>query len=127
MARVLLARHLGRRPADNPVSRFGQRFADDLPSITKEGLAHYHAWAFATVRQLGAAFELAALHIEWLDDPTLAPAAASFTTISQTAKAFILKAARAVNAKRALDAAPMFDEMAGAWQAGMDTLSARLG
>jgi len=126
MARVLLARHLGRRPADNPVARFGQRFADDLPSLTKAGLAHYHAWAFATVRQLGAASELAALHVEWLDDPVLAPAAAAFTTISQTAKAFILKAARAVNAKRPLDARPMFDEMAAAWQAGTGTLAANL-
>jgi Domain of unknown function (DUF1839) len=126
MARALLARHVGRRPAENPVSRFGLRFADDLPSITKEGLAHYHAWAFATVRQLGAAFELAALHVEWLEDPVLAPAAAAFTTISQTAKAFILKAARAVNAKRPLDARPMFDEMAAAWQAGTGTLAANL-
>jgi Domain of unknown function (DUF1839) len=126
MARVLLARHLGRRPVDNPVSRFGQRFADDLPGITTEGLAYYHKWAFSTVRQLGGAFELAALLVEWLDDPALAPAAVAFTTISQTAKAFILKAARAVNAKRPLDARPMIDEMAAAWQAGTDTLAANL-
>jgi len=126
MARALLARHLGRRPTDNPVTRFGERFAADLSWITKEGLATYHAWAFATVRQLGAASELAALHVEWLDDPALAPAAAAFATISQTAKAFILKAARAVNAKRALDAGPMVEEMAAAWQTGTGTLAANL-
>jgi len=78
------------------------------------------------VRQLGAASELAALHVEWLDDPALAPAAAAFATISQTAKAFILKAARAVNAKRALDAGPMVEEMAAAWQTGTGTLAANL-
>jgi hypothetical protein len=126
MARAVLAKHLARRPKDNPVIRFGARFAKDLPWITGEGLAFYHAWAFATVRQLGAAAELAHLHVEWLADDALAPAAASFASVSQAAKAFILKAARAVNAKRALDAAPMFDEMAAAWQAGTDALAARL-
>jgi hypothetical protein len=125
LARVLLAKHIARRPKDNPVARFGARFAKDLPWITSEGLAFYHAWAFATVRQLGAAAELAQLHLEWLGDAAFAPAAASFASVSQAAKAFILKAARAVNAKRALDAAPMFEEMAAAWQAGLDTLGAR--
>jgi hypothetical protein len=126
LARALLRKHLARRPTSDPVARFGKRFAADLPWITGEGLAFYHAWAFATVRQLGAAAELAQLHVEWLGDAALAPAAASFATVSQAAKAFILKAARAVNAKRALDAAPMFDEMAAAWRTGLDTLAARL-
>ena len=69
------AQHLARRPADNPVTRFGERFARDLPWLHERGLAYYHAWAFATMRQLGAAFELAALHLRWLGDPALAPAA----------------------------------------------------
>ncbi|HVU49801.1 MAG TPA: DUF1839 family protein [Polyangia bacterium] len=126
-ARALLRKHLARRPVDDPVARFGERFAADLPWITGEGLAFYHAWAFATVRQLGAAAELAQLHVEWLGDVALAPAAASFATVSQGAKAFILKAARAVNAKRALDATAMFEQMAAAWRAGLDTLAAGLG
>ncbi len=125
-ARELLRRHLALKPGDNPVQRFGRRFATDLPWITGEGLAFYHAWAFATVRQLGAAFELASLHLQWLGDAALVPASDAFSRLSQTAKAFILKAARAVNGKRALDAAPMFDEMAAAWQSGMDTLTAQL-
>jgi hypothetical protein len=125
-ARALLGRHLSRRPTDNPVARFGQRFQHDLPWVTDKGLPFYHAWAFATVRQLGAAFELLSLHLAWHEDPALAPAADGFAKLSQTAKAFILKAARAVNAKRALDATAMFDDMAAAWQSGMDTLAARL-
>ena len=125
-SRELLRRHLARRPVDNPVLRFGQRFQHDLAWVTNEGLAFYHAWAFATVRQLGAAFELLSLHNAWLEDAALQPAVDAFARLSQTAKAFILKAARAVNAKRALDATPMFDEMAAAWQTGMDTLASRL-
>ncbi|HEY2748334.1 MAG TPA: DUF1839 family protein [Polyangia bacterium] len=123
-SRALLAKHVARRPSDNPIVRFGKRFAGDLPWVTDKGLPFYHAWAFATVRQLGAAMELLQINLQWLEDPALVPAAEAFGKISASAKAFILKAARAVNAKRALDATAMFDEMAAAWQSGMDTLAA---
>ncbi|WP_394827912.1 DUF1839 family protein [Pendulispora albinea] len=138
MSRALLAKHLARRPSDNPVIRFGQAFERELPRMQSEGLAFYHAWAFATVRQLGAAFELAAAYVRWLegdgsragDDPpndapgapALGAAAEAFDSISVAAKAFILKAARAVNGKRAFDAATPMAEMADAWQRGMDVL-----
>jgi hypothetical protein len=105
------------------VRRFADRFARDLPALTEQGLATYHAWAFGTVRQLGAAFELAALYARWLGDGPAQAAVAPFETISSVAKAFILKAARAVNARRALDAEPMFAEMAQAWQQGLDILA----
>jgi hypothetical protein len=121
LSRQLLRRHLARRPAANPVTRFAARFAHDLAWIQDEGLAFYHAWAFATVRQLGAAFELAAWHLRWLGGHEAA--AASFDRISNGAKTFILKAARAVNAKRPLDSA-LLDELAGAWQDGMMALEA---
>lgn len=124
-SRALLRRHLARRPVDNPVHRFATRFDQDLPRVTEAGLAFYHAWAFATVRQLGAAFELLAAHLRWLDDPALAEAAPAFDRVSAAAKVLILKAARAVNGRRPLDGKALFDEMASAWQSGMDTLSER--
>jgi hypothetical protein len=127
MSRALLGLHLARRPTDNPITRFQQRFDRDLPMLTERGLAFYHAWAFATTRQLGASFELAALHLRWLDEQTLLPAADAFDAISSAAKAFILKAARSVNARRAFDGGPMFAEMASAWQRGMDVLSTGVG
>jgi len=105
------------------VRRFAARFARDLPALTEQGLATYHAWAFGTIRQLGAAFELATLYTRWLGDGAVEAAAPHFEAISSVAKVFILKAARAVNAKRALDAEPMFAEMAEAWQRGMDILA----
>ena len=126
-SRALVRRHLVRRPAVNPVQRFAARFGAELPSIQSEGLAFYHAWAFATVRQLGAAFEAAAIHLRWLEDPSLAPAVDSFEQVSAGAKTFILKAARAVNSKKAFDAASFLDEIAGSWQRGMDVLAAHFG
>jgi hypothetical protein len=123
MSKAHLKKHLARRPAENPVARFGARVASDLAKIQTEGLAVYHAWAFATIRQLGAAMELLALHLKWREDDTSARAALEIDKISQSAKALILKGARAVNAKRTLDATPMFEEMTTAWQRGIDIVS----
>jgi hypothetical protein len=121
MSRPLLAKHLARRPADNPVRRFADRFARELPELQARGLAHYHAWAFATVRQLGAAAELMALYLRWIDAHPAA--AAAYDTISAGAKSFILKAARAVNSKKPFDPAPQFAE----WAAAYDTAIGALG
>ena len=131
MARELLARHLARRPATNPLERFQRRFAQDLPWITEQGLNFYHAWAFATLRQVGSSFELLALHLRWLAESGagegLAPAAAAFEQLSATAKTFILKAARAVNTRKPLDASGPLGDMARAWAEGMETLERQLG
>lgn len=122
----LLHRHVAERPATNPLRRFGARLQHDLPEIQQRGLAHYHAWAFATLRQCGAAFELASANLRWQaqhGDSDLAPAAEHFEQIAHGSKALILKVARAVNAGRALDAAPTIETMAEAWDAGMELLS----
>jgi hypothetical protein len=125
MSGKLLERHLARRPVLNPVARFAQRFVRDLPELQQKGLAHYHMWAFATVRQLGAAAELAALYLRWLvggDAGQFAPAAAAYDTISAGAKSFILKAARAVNSKKPFDPSASFDEWTRAWDTAIANL-----
>jgi hypothetical protein len=122
LALRLLRKHLEWRPTTNPFVRFGDRFAQDLAQLREAGLDRYHAWAFASVRQAGAAFELAAAHLRWLADfdlTGLLPSAELFEAIAQGNKALILKAARSVNSGRPLDAAPLFAEMAQAWDRGM--------
>jgi len=121
LSRGLLRRHLERRPATNPVTRFAAQFAGDLGRLQSEGLAFFHTWAFATVRQLGAAFELAGWHLRWLGGHEAA--ALAFDRIADGAKAFILKAARAVNAKRPLEGR-LLDDMAAAWNDAMLALDA---
>lgn len=123
---ALLAKHVAEMPSDNPVERFGARFQRDLPTLQEKGLAYYHAWAFATVRQLGAAAELSALHLRWLDPQRHAAAAEAWDVINQGAKAFILKAARAVNSRRPLDAAVYFEGWAQAWRTARDQLRSSL-
>jgi hypothetical protein len=124
----LWRRHLRRRPTDNPVRRFQQRFTQDLPSIQDRGLPYYHAWAFGTIRQLGAAFELAALNLQWLGANgvhSLEPAGAAFAALSAANKTFILKGARVTNSRKRFDGEALFDAMAGDWERGIAALEAR--
>jgi hypothetical protein len=124
-SRALVARHLARRPRSNPVLRFARRFAEDLPLLQARGLDYYHQWAFGSLRQLGAASELAAINLRWLEAQRLlvaGSAAQDFESISHTCKALVLKGARAVNARRALDVATPCSAMAEAWERAMATL-----
>lgn len=110
----LLERHAARLPVDNPMARFRERFVRDLPRMQELGLAHYHAWAFGTIRQLGSAAELASTSLTWLASNTgreLQAPAAAFATISTVCKSLILKAARAVNSRKPLDTRDQFSTM----------------
>jgi hypothetical protein len=125
-ALVLLREHFEWRPAKNPFTRFGERFERDLPHMREAGLDHYHAWAFASIRQAGAAFELAAAHLDWLarfGHPHLEAAAKNFREISSANKSLILKGARAAHTGKAFDAGEPTRAMARAWDAGMAQLS----
>ncbi len=127
VSRELLTKHLRWRPTANPIHRFEARFTRDLPAMTQHGLPLYHAWAFGTLRQLGAAAELSAQFLRWLEPGAvgdLAPAVDAFLEISDVSKAFILKAARAVNSGRALEAAASFEKLAAAWDRAESTLRA---
>jgi hypothetical protein len=124
LARPLLRRHLGRRPADNPVLRFRDRLGSDWPALQVAGIDTYHRWAFNGIRQFGAAFELAAMHLRWLDDSAHREATNAFTQIAVQSKALILKAARAASLGRALDATALIEQMAFAWGRGMAALEA---
>ena len=53
-------------PATNPFVRFGEQLERDLPRLLEGDAADYHAYAFATVRMAGAAFEVAGSHVDWL-------------------------------------------------------------
>jgi hypothetical protein len=125
MSMRLLRRHFDRRPQVNPFKRFAARLVQDVPMLKEQGLARYHLWAFASIRQAGAAFELAAANLRWLagfGHEQLTQAAQQFESIAQANKALILKGARAANAGRALDAEGLVAEMAQAWEQGMQCI-----
>jgi hypothetical protein len=68
--------------------------------------------------------------VKWLSrhgEEGLDSAAASFESISGTAKALILKTARAVNTKKPLDATELLRGAADAWEQGTSLLVRRYG
>ena len=121
----LLRKYLQLIPDSNPVHRYAERFSRELPILQERGLAYYHLWAFNNTRQLGAAFELAAIYLNWLSQSgshDFAPAIAGFRKISMDNKSLILKIARVVNTKKALDLSEMFQGMAHDWEQSMQFL-----
>lgn len=127
LASARLDEHLAWRPDDNPMRRFAARFAADLSGLQQQAeaapeaaLAQYHAWAFAATRQLGAAMELLALHLQWLGG--CEAAAGHALAIAQACKALILKGARAVATRRPLAAEALFDGLANDWAAMLASL-----
>jgi Domain of unknown function (DUF1839) len=126
----LLRAHLRRRPVVNPFRRFAERFGTDLAWLAGQPLSTFHAYAFATLRQFGASFELAALHLGWLErqgERGLARAASAFAEIAEGAKALQFRTARAVNTHRPLHATPALDAMAEWWDTATSILRARYG
>jgi hypothetical protein len=116
-SRLLLRHHLERRPATNPFERFGEHLASELPRLVEGEAADYHAYAFATVRLVGSAFEILATYVDWLDG---GPATKAFKRIVEGSKTLSLKLAR----RRAFDPAPMLAGLGAAWDEGMSALDA---
>jgi hypothetical protein len=126
----LLGAHLARLPLDNPFVRYAARFPTDVDALAGEPLVQFHRYAFATLRQCGAAFELAGAYLRWLranGEQGLERMAAGCDLISTTAKALQFKTARRVSAKRPFDSSAMLATMASAWHETTTDLKARYG
>ena len=124
----LLGSHLARMRPQNPVAQFAARFPQDLAWLQSEGMSFYHRYAFATLRQLGSNFELAANYIGWLSangESGLEEAQAAYQDIAGGTKALLLKTARAVNTKRPVQVDELLLDMANAWETGTEILRCR--
>jgi hypothetical protein len=73
----MLDRQLAHSPQRNPWVAFGERLSKDLPELLAGTDSGYHAYAFANIRQCGAAFEVARSFVEWLADPPCAQSCAA--------------------------------------------------
>lgn len=122
-SRRLLRRHLERRPPTNPFERFGEQLADALPRLLEGESADYHAYAFATVRMAGSAFEIGASYADWLLGPEGADASAALHRIVDGCKVLSFKLAR----RRAFDPEPAISELAAAWSEAMTALDSAAG
>jgi hypothetical protein len=126
----LLNAHLGRLPRTNPFGRYAARFPVDLDRLISAPMGQFHAYAFATLRQCGSAFELGGAHLRWLQangETGLEPLAAGCDDIAAAANTLQFKAARLVNTTRPFDPAPLLETMADAWDKTMRGLTERYG
>ncbi len=114
----LLGRHLGHRPATNPFARFAERLKEDLPALLSCAAEDYHAYAFATARMVGSAFEVAHSHAEWLLGDHAEPASRPMLEIVEGAKVLSFRLAR----RRPFDPAPLIEPMAEAWERAIGAL-----
>jgi len=99
----LLRHHLKRRPAGNPIAAFARVFPAQVEKVAEREFDFFHLYAFNTLRQLGANFELFSAYLDWLAGQgraELAEGAALAKTISSTAKMVQFKLARAVMRKK---------------------------
>jgi hypothetical protein len=120
----LLRRHLRRLPVANPFVKFKTRFEADLGWLADTGLETFHQYSFATLRQFGACFELAATYLDWLQlavSKRLDTSVAAFNGLATGAKALQFQLARAVARKKSLDLSPL-DGMAAAWESALRPL-----
>lgn len=120
-AREALWRQLNYKPARNPWLLFGERLTRDLPELLAGTDSTYHAYAFATVRQCGAAFESAQSFVDWLAAPSgIHGGLASDALARQVAgaKALLFRLAR----RRAFDPAPAIQELAAGWETAITAL-----
>jgi len=119
----VLRRHLTRRPAANPFLAFGTQLTQALPGLLAGDLDDYHAYAFATVRMAGSAFEVAGDHAEWLFGADAAGVVAATGEIVDGCKALSFRLAR----RRAFDPSATVEALAGAWERTMTGLAAAAG
>jgi hypothetical protein len=122
---ALLRQHIARMPSSNPIVPFRARFLTDVQWLAEQPQATFHVYAFSTLRQCGANFELAASYLRWLEhhqEKRLFHAAEAFETLASQAKTLQFKAARAVVLHKPVDFAPMFDAMEHAWDTARSCL-----
>lgn len=112
LAVELARQHLRRRAAGDPVAALGARIVADLPWL-RENPELFHAYAFGTLRQLGAWAATTATFVEWLDHPELGDAVHALEAVSAASKTCQFKLARIV-AGRDADISGLFREMSAA-------------
>ena len=126
-ARLLARDHLARRPADNPVARLATIVTGGLPVLAERGMAYFHAFSFATTRQLGLTAQNAADGLEWLADASPAgvnaasarDAAGHFHEVSEQAKKLQFALARAASG-RSKDLSGALGTLRDTWAAATD-------
>ncbi|ULJ74303.1 DUF1839 family protein [Rhizobium gallicum] len=124
-SRQLLAFHFRRRPVANPIRAFAAVFPAQVEVMAERPFGFFHKYAFNTLRQLGANFELAGSHLDWLS-ADFAEAAGEARRISEVAKSVQFQLARAVTRKKFEPLQMALEPAVDAWDSMMGLLEQKL-
>ena len=126
---AMLQRELARLPRQNPFVSFTTQVQADMEWLMAGSLDDFHTYSFATLRQYGACYGLAAAYLRWLGAQGvdgLEAATAAIDGISTGAKTLQFKMARSMMRKRPLKLEPL-EAQAEQWDAAMTALTQRFG
>ncbi|GGE89267.1 DUF1839 family protein [Stappia taiwanensis] len=127
LAMGLLTEHFRRRPDTNPFTAYAARFAADIEALADRPFEDFHKYAFNTLRQAGANFELAGEHLAWLfPDGQLAAEAEAARGIAESCKSLQFLLARALARKRFAGLTEALQPPAAAWDRLMQGLEEKL-
>ncbi|MBB4955443.1 hypothetical protein H4S14_003405 [Agrobacterium vitis] len=127
-AERLLIQHFARRPHENPLAAFAAVFPRHVEALAERPFDYFHTYAFNTLRQFGANFELLASHLQWLrNDGHFQDAIADALKISEVAKSAQFQLARAVTRKKFEPLKTALDPAIEAWDRLMTYLQSKTG
>ena len=122
----LLRRQLPLLPEANPFAKFKPRFEADLRWLATEPIETFHQYSFATLRQFGSCYEVAAAYLSWLQSQGISQLerpTAAFSELSANAKTMQFQLARAMARKKPMDLS-ILDQMATTWATAIDGMKA---
>jgi hypothetical protein len=121
-SRLLLSRQMAKKPAQNPITAYHRTFEQHARGLDGQ-LERFHAYAFASLRQCGAAYELGAHYLRWLlpESADAVAAADDLEAIAVASKSALLRLARAATKHKALDIEPLL-AVAPRWEAAFGRL-----
>jgi hypothetical protein len=117
IATALARWHGTRLPHHNPVRSFSDALRAQGAWLAGGDDEHYQRWAFATLQQCGAAFELAGDVCEWLavHGATVDQATPHYRDLSRAARTLHQKLVRVPQSGRMPDVTEQMDEMCAMW------------
>lgn len=128
VAQALLLRHFSRRPSANPLKAFAAVFPAQAEVLAARDFAFFHKFAFNTLRQFGANFELLAAHLDWLGEGRrFSEAKTHALKLSETGKSVQFQLARALTRKKFDTLSTALLPAVEAWDGLMAALAADLG
>jgi hypothetical protein len=125
ISRGLLAQHLRRRPSRNPFTAWGEVIGADIARLINRPPEWFHTYAFSTLRQAGANFELLASYLAWLQeqgDLDLERARVAAEAIASGTKMMQFQFARASARGKAPDVTDAIRQLAADYDIALDSL-----